>query len=206
MPTLLLRLSGPMQAWGTDSKVDTRTTAGHPSKSGVIGLVAAAMGRSRDDPLSDLSALRIGVRTDQEGTLMRDYHTVHHPRIDKRAYITNRYYLEDAMFIVGMEGDAALLEEIDDAVRRPFFPLFLGRRSCPVTGRVSLGLRDAPLEEALRCEPWHASAWYRRKMPQNVELEIAVDSDGQGGYLVRDLPRSFSQERRLFDFSIGFSR
>lgn len=200
MPTLLLRLSGPMQAWGTDSKIDTRRTDGHPSKSGVIGMVAAAMGRSRDDPIDDLRGLRFGVRTDQEGTLVRDYHTAHHPEDKKLAYITNRYYLEDALFVAGLEGDTDLLMEIDEAVRRPYFPLFLGRRSCPPTGRISLGLRETTLEEALRIEPWQAAAWYRRRMPKDLELEMTVDADGTGGYLVRDLPVTFSQEHRSFEF------
>ena len=44
MSTLLLRLAGPMQSWGTDSKFDVRRTGREPSKSGVIGLVAAALG------------------------------------------------------------------------------------------------------------------------------------------------------------------
>ena len=115
MTTLLLRLAGPMQSWGIDSKVDVRSASAHPSKSGVIGMIAAAMGRSREDPLDDLRSLRFGVRVDQPGTLLRDYHTVHHQEIEKRAYITERYYLEDALFLVGLEGDDGLLETVDQA-------------------------------------------------------------------------------------------
>lgn len=87
MTTLLLRLAGPMQAWGTDSKVDTRTTGAQPSKSGIVGMIAAAMGRSRDELVDDISALRFGVRTDQGGTILRDYHTAHHPT-EKREHIS----------------------------------------------------------------------------------------------------------------------
>lgn len=67
MSTLLLRLAGPMQAWGTDSKFEVRGAGREPSKSGVIGLLAAALGRSRDSDLSDLNALRFGIRVEQEG-------------------------------------------------------------------------------------------------------------------------------------------
>jgi len=44
MATLLLRLAAPLQAWGADSKFETRKTAREPTKSGVIGLLAAALG------------------------------------------------------------------------------------------------------------------------------------------------------------------
>ena len=201
MATLLLRLAGPLQAWGTDSKVDIRRTDGHPSKSGVIGMIAAAMGRSRDDPLDDLKALDFGVRVDQEGTMMKDYHTVHHPDKVKLAYITERYYLEDAVFLVGLEGDEGLLESIDGALRHPYFPLFLGRRSCPVTGRLSLGIRKMPLRQALKEEPWLASDWYMRKSPADVELEMTIGvGENEDGYLVRDEPESYSQARRAHGF------
>lgn len=199
MTTLLLRLAGPMQSWGIDSKVDVRSASAHPSKSGVIGMIAAAMGRSREDPLDDLRSLRFGVRVDQPGTLLRDYHTVHHQEIEKRTYITERYYLEDALFLVGLEGDDGLLEAVDRALRNPYYPLFLGRRSCPATGRLSLGNRGVPLEEALRDEPWLASSWYMRRHP-DVELEITMDSDGPDGYMIRDEPLSFSQKRREYGF------
>ena len=69
MSTLLLRLAGPMQSWGTDSKFDVRRTGREPSKSGVIGLVAAALGIARQDrqALQTLNDLRFGVRVDHEG-------------------------------------------------------------------------------------------------------------------------------------------
>ena len=47
MSTLLLRLAGPLQAWGNDSKFETRRTGREPSKSGVIGLLAAALGKKK---------------------------------------------------------------------------------------------------------------------------------------------------------------
>lgn len=201
MATLLLRLAGPMQAWGTDSKVDTRATGAQPSKSGVIGMIASAMGRSRDESVEDLSVLRFGVRTDQAGTMLRDYHTAHHPTDTKRAYITNRFYLEDAVFLIGLEGDEPLLRRIDEAVMHPYYPLFMGRRSCPVSGRVSLGMRDKPLREALTDEPWLASDWYKRRHEGDAELELTLDAEGsEGGYLVRDVPVSFSQNRRRYGF------
>ena len=164
-------------------------------------MIAAALGRSRDEPVEDLASVRFGVRIDQQGTVMRDYHTAHHPEKDKLAYITNRFYLEDAIFLVGLEGDDGLLSEIDYAVRNPYYPLFLGRRSCTVTGKVSLGIRDKPLKDALNDEPWLASEWYEKKKGLNVQLEVIMDSnEGEEGYLIRDRPQSFSFSRRKYGF------
>jgi len=43
MPTLLLRLAGPMQSWGLSSRFTIRDTSLEPSKSGVLGLLCAAL-------------------------------------------------------------------------------------------------------------------------------------------------------------------
>ena len=147
MSTLLLRLAGPMQAWGADSRFDIRKTNREPTQSGVIGLLAAALGLRRDEPLDALAALRMGVRVDREGVLLRDFHMAHGA---KSSYMTQRYYLCDALFLVGVfSEDEALMRRLEEAVRHPAFPLFLGRRSCPPEGRVCLGLRAATLEDAL---------------------------------------------------------
>lgn len=67
--------------------------------------------------------------------------------------LSNRYYLSDAVFLAGVEGDAELIQFLDQAVRRPKFPLYLGRRSCPPCVPVSLGVREDDLLTALRQEP-----------------------------------------------------
>lgn len=199
MSTLLLRLSGPLQSWGVSSKFNNRSTEKEPSKSGVIGMVASALGRPRDAPLDDLSALRFGVRVDQPGKLIRDYHTAHNPEDEKLAYITNRYYLSDATFLVGLEGDREMLEGLDQAIQTPFYPLFLGRRSCPPSGKISLGIRDANLEEALASEPWLASDWYAKRQPKEISLDVVIDSQVPGcGYLQKDNPISFSEKNRRY--------
>ena len=65
MSTLLLRLAGTLQSWGDDSKFEIRRTEKEPTKSGVIGLLAAALGRRRDESLDDLIQLKFGVRVDK---------------------------------------------------------------------------------------------------------------------------------------------
>lgn len=73
-----LRLEGPMQSWGNHARGANRahrTTHSRPTKSGVIGLVANALGRDFADDISDLATLRFGVRADVPGRLEVDYHT-----------------------------------------------------------------------------------------------------------------------------------
>ena len=77
MPTLLLRLTGPMQSWGTASRFSERDTGPEPSKSGVLGLLCAALGVDRADwdRLNPLTFLRMGVRHDRPGIPRYDYQT-----------------------------------------------------------------------------------------------------------------------------------
>ncbi|MFJ6620788.1 type I-E CRISPR-associated protein Cas5/CasD [Kitasatospora sp. NPDC091335] len=73
---LLARLAGPLQAWGLVARFDRRDTHLRPTKSGFIGMLAAAAGYSREDALDPLDQLRYAVRADRPGTPVRDYHTV----------------------------------------------------------------------------------------------------------------------------------
>src|SRR5438874_2169794 len=82
MSILLLQLAAPMQSWGTQSRFSVRDTGLEPSKSGVIGLLCAALGKPRAEQASDgfptlaeLAALRMGVRVNREGVPKVDYHT-----------------------------------------------------------------------------------------------------------------------------------
>lgn len=200
MSTLLLRLASPIQSWGIDAKFDRRGTQRTPSKSAVIGLVAAALGRQRNESTECLQPLRFGVRVDREGTLLRDYHTA---KSGKSAYVTQRYYLADAVFLVGLEGHNNLLAEIEHALRFPAFPLFLGRRSCPPEGQLLLGIRRGKsLLEALREEPWLVSEWSRKREYAEQRLRIVMDADdlSPGAYFQRDVPLSFDQSHRRFGF------
>ena len=193
MATLLLRLAAPLQAWGSSSKFNIRMTDREPTKSGVIGMIASAMGIKRCDEkgLSELSDLRFGVRVDREGKLLKDFHMVRQMKNDKLedSHLTERYYLSDAVFLVALEtDDERLLEKIAYALKNPVYPLFLGRRSCPPTLPVVLETVDEELEDALRkAEPLAEN--------KNKYMRIVCDSDN-GGSVVQDVPLSFLQLRR----------
>lgn len=197
MATLLLRLAGPLQAWGVDSNFETRRTERLPSKSGVIGLLAAALGRQRDESVEDLCKLKFGVRTDQEGTLLRDYHIT---KAKKDSYQSNRWYLEDAVFLVGLESeDSAFLNVLQTALLSPVYPLFLGRRACPPELPLCLGIVEQDLLDALRSYPWQASEIWQKKHP-NAALRLVADGrpeDADCG-AIRDVPISFSPLRRSY--------
>lgn len=201
MTSLLLRLAAPLQSWGISSRFVRRTTATEPTKSGVLGLLAAALGRRRTDPIEDLLGLRFGVRLDQPGHLLRDFQTAR--SLDGRTSmpLSYRFYLADAAFMACIEGPDEVLEALDDAVRHPVFPLYLGRRSCPPVGPVTLGLRvGRSVEQALATEPWRAAPWWQRKSAASkVRLETLIDCDGDDAtQTLPDVPVSFDPERREY--------
>ncbi|MCE1180665.1 MAG: type I-E CRISPR-associated protein Cas5/CasD [Micrococcales bacterium] len=201
MSTLLIRLAGPLQSWGDSSRFTRRETRTEPTKSGVIGMLAAAQGRRRSDSLEDLLTLRFGVRVDQAGRLLRDFQTAQRWDTGDRMPLSYRYYLADAVFVAGVEGDASLLEGLDTALRAPAFPLFLGRRSCPPAKTVALGVVGERLEDALRNHPWEAAEWYRRTQPRSLALRLVTDAPAAtlaGTESVRDLPRSYDPRRREY--------
>lgn len=202
MATLLMRLQGPMQSWGTTSRFDERDTQLEPSKSGVLGLVCAALGRDRSEPVDDLAALRMGVRVDREGVPMRDYQTatgvlIATGKVDlRRTVVSPRFYLADAAFLVGLEGeDASLLARIQDALHAPVWPLALGRKSFVPGMPVWLpdGLSPLPLQQALAGYPRLVSSqWADRGQPLRCLLE-----DEQEGAIRLDQPVAPFAERRF---------
>lgn len=198
MAVLLLRLAGPMQAWGDSSRFNHRGTRCEPTKSGVIGLLAAATGRRRTEPIEDLAALRFGVRTDQVGRVERDFQTEIDWRNHKSQSLTYRDYLSDAVFVAAIEGPSELLQSLAEAIRKPAFPLYLGRRAFQPTGRIVLGIIEKSLDDALVETPWQASDWYRKWQPELVALPIVRDlAEGeQYDELIPDAPVSFDPRER----------
>jgi CRISPR system Cascade subunit CasD len=164
MPTLLFRLVGPMQSWGTRGRFDLRDTESDPTKSGVVGLIACAMGIDRALDVSHLAALTMGVRVDRRGVQGVDYQTARMSRkvVPSRGDDTSqtwRSYLADAAFLVAMHGDRVVLEDVHAALADPRWPLCLGRKSyvpsLPVAmPSMEIALSDADLRTALiTCPP-----------------------------------------------------
>ena len=209
MPTLLLRLVGPMQSWGTASRFQERDTSSEPSKSGVLGLLCAAMGIAREDwgGLEPLAGLRFGVRTDRPGVARYDYQTAGGDKdgrlikidgtLASDAVVSKRHYLADAAFLAGLEGgERALLEKADAALRNPIWPLFLGRKSFVPSEPVWLdnGVRDDPLEDSLKAYPCLDA---RQGNVVGEELLLSLEAHEPMGTLRMDQPLSSFAERQF---------
>lgn len=202
MKTVLLKFSGPLQSWGTNSHFETRHTDDHPSKSGVIGMIAAGLGCSRNDEemLSQLNKLEFAVRVDQTGQILRDYHTAkkYKPNGDlDRTYVTNRYYLQDAVFLVALSSDDdELIETVIDAVKRPYFQQFLGRRALPPTADLFQGVVDGNAITVLKEYPWQAAEWYRKRHREKIHIYADATLIPEAATRIRnDEAKSFSQKK-----------
>ncbi len=177
--TLLLRLSAPLQSWGSGSKSTDRDTDREPTFSGVVGLVANALGRIRSDAITDLAELWFATRVDVQGRRMRDFYTAGTTTgVAQRTEITSlgdtgrsfrdiisqkdglptgvvgvKHYLAGASFTAVLAGNADLLTRCGEALQRPARPLYLGRRSCPNAAPIFGGLLAEDPENVLRTAP-----------------------------------------------------
>lgn len=208
MSVLLLRLQAPMQSWGTQSRYTVRDTGREPSKSGVVGLLCAALGAPRTDAetVAQLAQLRMGVRIDAPGRMEKDFHTAldvmtaqgkkpPYPKHPKFTVTSNRYYLADAAFLVGLESDESeLLRRLHRALRNPRWMLYLGRRAFVPSAPIWLadGLLETDLRTALQTYPWVGS-----NPPVHAQLEsVRILLDDPDGSEVRpDQPISFAERR-----------
>jgi len=195
MATLLLRLEAPMQSWGVQSRYTIRDTSREPSKSGLVGLICAALGRPREADISDLAALRMGVRVDREGRLAWDYQITQRVLKAnlsgiKTSEVSTRYYLADAVFLAGLEGDAGILKSVVDAILAPRWVIYLGRKAFVPAKPLVLpeGFRnDECLQSALENYPYLAA----RQGADLPEYLRAVVDDEAGAESRPDSPLSF---------------
>lgn len=168
---LLLRLYGPLASWGEIAVGESRHSAVHPSRSALLGLLGAALGIERHDDVSQQSlaqGYRFGIKLECIGSPLRDYHTVQAgvpPRkfqfrtrrqelaADKvETILSTREYRCDSLALVAVEATPAApvgLADLVEALRRPHFAVYLGRKSCPLALPLSPQIVTAPtLREA----------------------------------------------------------
>lgn len=202
-----------MQSWGTSSRFTERESGLEPSKSGVIGLLCAALGKPRaEEPhhadrwpaLEELARLQLGVRFDRPGHMGVDFQTAGGGRLGGREYgvitadgkpggsvMSWRYYLADASFLVGLAGEnEALLRRLDEALRAPVWQLYLGRKAYLPSVPVYLanGLQEGDLSVVLRGYP----------LVEGAEAEPRLlfdDPAGQGTEVRSDVPLDFARRR-----------
>lgn len=182
-PTLLiLRLEGPMQSWGLRGKWVVRDSGDVPTKSGIVGMIGCALGYRRNDPrlVDEIeSQIRVAVREENPGIRVKDFHTIQGVFIradgvrkgskdEPYTEVSYRTYLQDASFLVAIDGQEALIRKIHDALKNPCWPIYLGRKSCPPTRPVveEITQKYASLSEAIRQYPWSASTLEIRRDPK----------------------------------------
>ena len=187
MPTLLMRIRAPMMSFGDHSRFTIRDTRREPTKSAVIGLLCAALGRPRWEPVADLAALKMGVRVNKEGIVQCDYHTVMNAiksNGDKGdTVVSQRYYIADADYLVGLESsDRTLLEQLDIALLTPTWQLYFGRKSFVPSCSIRLKVSDQSLHESLREHPFQGksnSLRYVIEVPNSLDVRCDVPLDWQ---------------------------
>ncbi len=195
-----------MQSWGTRSRFDERDTDLEPSKSGVIGLLCAAMGidRNEEEPVLKLAKCRMGIRIDREGLLRNDYLTAQKdylaPLSKKgNTSVSRRYYLADAAFLVGLESEnKELLMSAHKALKNPAWPLALGRKSYVPSPGIYLqdGFIELNLEDAI-CPDNYPLLVELKSHEEKPKLRVAIESQNRVGSLRMDEPRSSFAERKF---------
>lgn len=158
METLIFQLQGPLSSWGEVAVGEYRPSADYPSQSAILGLLAAALGIVRDDEEGQMAlfgSYRLAVGVINSGRLLRDFHTAQVPsradlkkrpqatrrdelalpKYDLNTILSARDYRQDASALVALQsldGAHYTLARIAEALRRPKFLLYLGRKSCPL--------------------------------------------------------------------------
>jgi CRISPR system Cascade subunit CasD len=208
--TLFLRLEGPMQSWGERARWSIRDTTPEPTKSGIVGLLACALGISTDEDLRTLSrSIRIGVRRDRPGTVLRDYHTVvggvmsaegkikiNASTKEPETVVSERFYLADASFLVAIQAEPAIISRLSAAIQEPTWPYFLGRKSCPPALPVFAGEGTyVSLEEALKAIPVQLR---KPEEMQEISLHAVLECSPDDKNAIRRKDEINSRTRRTF--------
>ena len=197
---LILKLQGVMQAWGEHTFEGLRPSTNFPTRSAMVGLLAACLGIDRDDrqkqqALAD--SFLYAVRQDETGRnviKMSDYHTVKDAREDyiglksHDTIVTQREYLLDAAFTAAIwntDEAAYSLDQLQEAICQPHFTPFLGRRSCPITRPLFENrIQAVHANEALKLvEPGTGIIYSEEDLPDAASIN-------KHRYRVRDVPLS----------------
>lgn len=203
MKTILLKFSGPLQSWGTSSKFNDRETDLYPSKSAVVGIIAASFGygRDEDDKIQKINEIDFGVRIDDQGRLLKDFQivaTYKNGKLDKN-FVTNRYYIEDATFLCAISHeDDKFVEDIYNALKSPFWQGYMGRKSCPLPYDFLIGIYDDNIVNLLEKHKYLGS-----KSSKKNKARCYIDSkllSGKDRIFREDSVESFSSKNRKYGY------
>jgi CRISPR system Cascade subunit CasD len=209
---LLLYLDAPMQSWGYSSRFNRRTTASWPVKSGIVGMLCAAMGIVRDDEagIARIAALAMKIYTlKNDGRRLMDYHTVGggydrkntwerqcivhtaegklKPE-DKQAVLTDREYLLDCKFGVVLSGNEDVVKQCAAALENPKWGVWFGRKCCLPAARICEGIFDS-IEAAEVC--LHEIAMENRWKTKGWRVVREAEHFDDGTDSLMDVPLNF---------------
>ncbi len=198
---LALFLDAPLQSWGYQSRFDQRTSYAMPTRSGILGMAAAAMGLDRNQPdlLKPFEELELMVLAFGPSLRLRDFHTVgggwdkktqalhmvNKPGKSPATVVTHREYLQNAKFGILLQGPDTLVKDMAAAFINPVWGIWLGRKSCIPATPVHQGVFQS-LEKAEA----HLVDMAQREVTQRMK---EVDCFGDGTDTLADIPLDFSQ-------------
>lgn len=220
MSYLLLWLEAPLQSWGVNSKFSRRTTMMFPTKSGILGIILAAMGKGGEQKglLSlfaecDLQVDAFPKKDNLECLNLEDFHMVGSgyndsdpwenlliPKTSDRkkavgggAKLTYRYYLQDMAYGAFLEGSKSLLDEIGNALNNPVWPIFLGRKCCIPTEMIFQGVYEG------KCECISMAKKLATKKERDCSFSVLQENSIEKGevFILNDVPIQFG-DRKLY--------
>ena len=198
--TLTLYLDAPLQSWGYQSRFDRRTTFSMPTRSGILGMICAAMGidRTETKALEQFVALKLTCLAFKQHVRLIDFHTIGGgwdkkinpnnliPTAEdkpKQTKITRREYLQGSKFGVLIQGSETILHEIAEALKNPRWGIWLGRKSCIPASPVFQGIFSST-DEAIE----HLMELSGTSVERMVE-EVTSFEDGSD--TLNDIPLNF---------------
>jgi CRISPR system Cascade subunit CasD len=207
---LAIYLDGPMQSWGYMSKFDRRTSLAYPTKSGVIGILCAALGIQKSDTtkLAEIAGLKMTAYVLSSLNRITDFHTVgggfdkkmHSQNIVKKAsgssgdtVVTHREYLLDAKFAVILSGKLNLLQQLESALKNPLWGIWLGRKSCVPTVPISHGCHDTTENALESAKSAYFETYNKRCEVRRTVSEVAEFADGSDSFM--DIPVNFAERK-----------
>lgn len=207
MKTLIIKLAAPLQSYGNEATFNRRTSYRYPSKSAVLGMIAAALGYRRNNTkkITALNQLQMAVRIDQPGETLTDFQIIEYDRKKQKRSLSYRDYLQDAVFVVAINGEDSQIAKIDNALYHPKFQIFLGRRANVPAGPLVTKLFDGqdPIT-VLKNYEWQAATWFQHRLKKaNYSTEIIADSklvSSNIKMMTRDEIGSFNQNHRWHSY------
>lgn len=206
MDYLVMRLTAPLSSWGEPAVGEYRPTASWPGESSLLGLCGAALGVAREDADGQASlrdSFRFAVAVLSGGDLLRDYHTAQVPgrsdlkgrphrtrrdelaipKTDLNTILSTRDYRQNGDWLVAVAvtpGSRWSLSELGEALLRPRYVLYLGRKSCPLAS--PLAARIFPVDSAMSA----FSAWLETS-GDSAKIQRIVWGDGVNAGVMPDL-------------------